>query len=123
MPKYSDKQIADGLRASRGMVYVAARQMGCSGNTIKARLAKSEKLREIQAAESEIVLDSAELKLGQAMMRGEAWAIKFLLSTKGKSRGYVERVEQEITGAERGPVEIIIGGNDGSATDTGEDTP
>lgn len=87
------------------MVYVAARQMGCSPDTIKARLSKSEKLRAIQASESEIILDTAELKLGQAMMNGESWAIKFLLSTKGKSRGYVERVEQEHTGKDGGPME------------------
>ncbi len=80
--------------------------MGCSPDTIKARLAKSEKLRAIQASESEIILDSAELKLGQAMMNGESWAIKFLLSTKGKGRGYVEKVMQEHTGADGGPIEM-----------------
>ncbi len=91
MPKYSEKQIADGLKAARGMVYVAARQMGCSPDTIKARLKKSPRLAAIHEAEGEMVLDTAELKLGQAIVNGESWAIKFALSTKGKGRGYVEK--------------------------------
>lgn len=88
------------------MVYVAARQLGCSPLTMKRRIAKSAKLKEIQEAESEVVLDTAELKLGQAIMTGEAWAIKYLLSTKGKHRGYVER--QEVSGPNGGPVTVRV---------------
>ncbi len=105
MPKYSDKQIADGLKAARGMVYVAARQMGCSPDTIKARMAKSPRLAAIHEAEGEMVLDTAELKLGQAIVNGESWAIKFALSTKGKSRGYVEGAVIEHSGRNGGPIE------------------
>ncbi len=106
MPRYTDKKIADALKASKGMVYVAARQMGCSHNTILARLEKSEKLRAVKEAESEIMLDDAELKLVDAVMAGELGAIKYLLSTKGKGRGYVER--QEVTGKNGGAVTLKV---------------
>lgn len=88
------------------MVYVAARQMGCSPDTIKARLAKSKKLRAIKEAEEELVLDTSELKLKQAILNGEPWAIKFALATKGKNRGYVERTEH--TGEGGGAINIRV---------------
>ena len=98
MPRYTDKQIEDALRKCKGMVYVAARQMNCSPNTLKARIAKSLRLTEIVEAESGYILDSAELKLAQAVLSGDLGAIRYLLSTKGKDRGYVERQQLEHSG-------------------------
>jgi hypothetical protein len=43
-----------------------------------------------EAARGEL-LDVAEVKLWQAVQRGDAWAIAFALKTLGKQRGYVER--------------------------------
>lgn len=70
--------------------------MGCSADTIKARLAKSKKLQAIKDAESEIILDTAELGLKRAILAGEPWALKYVLSTKGKVRGYVEKTEVDV---------------------------
>jgi len=44
----------------------------------------------------------AETGLYKAIREGKDWAIKYILSTKGKSRGYVER--QEVTGANGGAI-------------------
>lgn len=93
MPRYTEKQIEAALRQCKGMVYVAAKQIGCSPNTIKKRVAKSERLAEVIEAETGFLLDTAELKLASAVIDGELGAIKYLLSTKGKDRGYVERQE------------------------------
>jgi hypothetical protein len=35
-------------------------------------------------------LDIAEVALTLAILNGEPWAIKFMLSTQGKARGYIE---------------------------------
>jgi len=48
----------------------------------------------------------AETGLYKAIREGKDWAIKYILSTKGKSRGYVER--QEVTGADGKPMETKI---------------
>lgn len=101
MPRYTDKQLGEALTDTRGMVYVAAKQLKCSPTTILKRLEKSAKLRAIKEAESELFLDTAELKLQQAVTNSEPWSIKYALSTKGKNRGYTERTE--ITGADGGP--------------------
>jgi hypothetical protein len=50
--------------------------------------------------------DIAELKLRQAVQKGEPWSIKYQLSTQGKKRGYIER--QEITGEDGNELVIKV---------------
>lgn len=102
MPTYTNEQIANALRECKGMVYVAADRLGCSPNTIKARLAKVQYLQDVIEAESGRVDDTAELKLYERILAGDPWAIQFRLRTKGKHRGYV--VRQEVTGADGGAI-------------------
>jgi len=98
MPRYTEKQIQEALKQTKGMVYLASRQLGCSHHTIKDRIAKSLKLQQIVEAESGMVVDTAELKLYQAILDGDMGAIKYMLSTRGKDRGYVERHQLEHSG-------------------------
>lgn len=44
----------------------------------------------------ESLLDFAETKLHQNIMEGKEASIFFFLKTKGKDRGYVERVENDV---------------------------
>ena len=97
MPRYTDKQIIAALKLCRGMVYVAADNLGCSPNTIKKRINDSPNVKAAADEAAEIALDRAELSLFQAVVRGEPWAVQFMLRTKGKSRGYNERVEIDVT--------------------------
>ena len=46
--------------------------------------------------EQESLLDLAETKLQQKIMEGSEQSIFFFLKTKGKDRGYVERVENKV---------------------------
>jgi hypothetical protein len=48
------------------------------------------------------------MKLYQAIIAGEPWAVQFRLRTKGKGRGYVERIEQDLRGKDGGPLEVVI---------------
>jgi hypothetical protein len=63
-------------------------------------------LQAIVHEERDGVIDVAEGALQRAVLNGEAWAVSFTLKTIGKTRGYVERVEQEITGKDGGPLEV-----------------
>lgn len=111
MPRYSDKVLEEALRKCQGMVYVAAKALGCSPNTIKARAEKSQKLKDLIEAEGEYVTDVAEMRLAQAIFNGEPWAIKYHLSTKGKGRGYTEKQEVEHSGAAGGAVIFLLPDN------------
>lgn len=105
MPRYTDKQIMDALRATKGMVYVAAQHLGCDPRTIKGRVAKSQRIRDVLDSERGKMGDTAELKLAQAIQKGEPWAIQFYLKTQAKDRGYTERVQNDITSGGQ-PVQI-----------------
>lgn len=101
---YKTAEIVEALKATGGMVYMAARKLGCDPSTIHVRAKTSP---EIQAAIDNArgdMLDMAEHELKKAVRGGDMTAIIFTLKTIGKHRGYVERIEQ--TGANGGAIEI-----------------
>src|ERR671913_451964 len=104
--KYTAEQMIDALAESMGMISPAARKLGCSRDTIRRYLAEYPEIAEAIEDANEEVNDIAELKLLDAIKRGEAWAICFRLKTKGKKRGYVEKAE--LTGTNGAPVKIKL---------------
>lgn len=86
------------IRSAKGMVYVAARQLDCSPNTIYNYASRYPTIQEAIDNERGLLVDTAELALWKAIQNGEGWAISLTLKTLGKSRGYVER--SEITGSD-----------------------
>lgn len=103
-------KIIEALRATNGLVSLAAKRVPCSITTINARrkaVAAVEAV--VKECRAEIV-DYGELALRKAVIAGEPWAVALVLRTLGKDRGYVER--QEVTGADGGPQVIAIGGID-----------
>jgi len=102
--KFTNKSIVDAVNSVNGMVYLAARKIGCNPQTIYNRMGKVPAIREaVENARGEMV-DISEQKLRAAVMNGEPWAVAMVLKTLGKSRGYVER--QEVTGADGGAVVV-----------------
>lgn len=91
--RWTNEEIIKGLDEAQGMVYIAAEAMGCAYNTIIARIARSPEVADHVRQNKGKMLDTTELKLYQAIMRGDPWAIQFYLKTQGKERGYVDRTE------------------------------
>jgi len=91
--KYTAEKIIEALKTSRGMIAVAARVLGCDRKTIYNAIQRHPAINEVVAGERELMVDSAELKLIEAIHKGQSWAIAFCLKTQGRSRGYVERQE------------------------------
>lgn len=54
-------------------------------------------LKEMLEEAEESVIDFAESKLIEAVGDGDLTAIIFLLKTKGKKRGYVEKMENDVS--------------------------
>ena len=50
-------------------------------------------IAQVVADERALIVDAAELKLHEAVQRGEPWAVCFTLKCLGTDRGYVERQE------------------------------
>ena len=86
-------QVVEALTKNKGMVYYAAKSLGCSHTTIYNYAKRYASVREVMEAQDGEFVDTAELKLRQAVINGEAWAVLFALRTKGTERGYVERSE------------------------------
>ena len=115
--RYTQAQVIDALRETKGMVYLAAKRLGCEAQTIYNYRDRYPAVRAEMEQQDGEVDDAAEMKLYQAIIAGEPWAVQFRLRTKGKGRGYVER--SEVTGPDNGPVtiKVIYGARtDGSAT-------
>lgn len=94
--RYTPQQIADTLLETRGMVFLAAKKLGCSDETIYNYAKRYKAVGDALRQQRGQFVDMAELKLWNAVNEGEAWAVQFALRTLGKERGYVER--QEVTG-------------------------
>lgn len=80
------------------MIAVAARVLGCNRQTIYTAKKRDPQISDVLDGERELFVDTAELKLIDAVSRGESWAITLTLKTLGRHRGYVERVEQHHLG-------------------------
>lgn len=96
--------VAEALRATRGNVAAAAERLGMTRTSLWHRIARSRYLQQVREEAREAVLDAAEAKLEELALRGEVAPLIFLLKTRGRSRGYVERVEHVGDGG--GPVRV-----------------
>lgn len=100
MPKrcrYTAQQVITALRTSRGLVSMAAQKLQCDVDTV---LNYCKRFPTVQAAKEEsrvTILDLAESRLWEAIDRGEGWAIAFCLKTIGRSRGYGERLDLNVS--------------------------
>lgn len=105
--KFAPEQIIEALRASKGMVYIAADALGCTAKTVYNYIERYPEVKEARKAARGRTLDVGELKLFNAVERDEAWAIAFLLKTLGKERGYTER--QEVSSDGNITIKVIYG--------------
>ena len=96
--KFTTQQIIDALRSKKGMVYLAAIELGCDAQTIYNYRDRYASVRAAMEQEDGEIDDAAEMKLYKAILAGEPWAIQFRLRTKGKGRGYSEKVLTEQSG-------------------------
>lgn len=93
--KYTAEQMIEALRATRGMITLAAKRLHCAPNTIRSYVERYPTVAQAMREEREQATDVAELALYKAIQDGQPWAVCFYLKTQGRARGYVERYEVE----------------------------
>lgn len=118
--RYTCEQVIAALQKTRGMVYLAAKELGCSHVTVYNYINRHPTIAAAKEAEEGKMGDATELKLYHAIMNDEHWAIAFYLSTKAKNRGYTKR--QEITGAEGKALTIRVVYEDEPVYENGPDS-
>lgn len=96
--KHLKKALLEALEKTLGVVTTACKQVGVSRKTYYKYLKEdAEFLAEVNDIEN-VALDFAESQLHKQVQEGNTTATIFLLKTKGKKRGYVERQQIEHQG-------------------------
>ena len=93
--RYSCKQVIKAIEGSGGVKKIIAERLGCSRWTVDNYLKRHPTVVRAFEQERERIIDVAESKLSEKVKQGHWSAIRYLLSTRGKTRGYVERQEIE----------------------------
>lgn len=100
--KIPTEDIAKSLKETGGNVSATARRLDVSRQAVKTRVATDPELRTITEQERQGMVDIAEHGLKELMFSDNQavrlGAIKYALSTIGKSRGYTERQEVDVSG-------------------------
>ena len=91
--QHTKKAILTALEKSLGVVTTACRQVGINRTTYYKYLKEDKEFAKQVKDIENIALDFAESQLHKQISEGNTTATIFLLKTKGKSRGYVERSE------------------------------
>ena len=100
------RNMVEALTKALGIVKIACESCGISRNTHYRWLKEDASYKEACDNLPEVVLDFAEHHLHKLISQGNPAATIFLLKTKGKGRGYVER--QEIEVAEKKPLSWFV---------------
>lgn len=104
--QYKADDFVRAIPGTGGIISAIAKKVGCDWHTAKKYITEHPTIKRIYDNECEGVLDLAEVKLIEQVRDGQSWAIKYMLSTKGKDRGYTER--QEITGKDGDSVVVKV---------------
>lgn len=106
-PLYSDEVMISALKSKKGLVYLAAKKIGCTPQTIYNRAKISPAVEECINTQRGEIIDTAEERLFQAVNAREPWAVALVLKTIGHKRGYIDRSKVYHKNA---PPEIDTGG-------------
>ena len=90
------KAMIAALEQALGIVTTAAKIVGIDRCTHYEWMKFDEEYKAAVDSIQDITLDFAESQLHKQIKEGEVTSTIFYLKTKGKKRGYVERVEQDV---------------------------
>lgn len=82
----------DALRRSGGFVSVAAQALGCDRVTVHRYINEFPTVKAAYEETNETNLDVAEAMLMKQVREGDPGQVRFYLRTKGRSRGYGDRL-------------------------------
>ena len=104
--QFTTGEVIDALKAAHGIKAHAAEILGCNRRTVDNYIDRHPTVAQAYEDLRQTLVDRAERGLIKKLVEEEWPAIRYVLSTLGKDRGYVER--QEVTGAEGGPIKTYV---------------
>lgn len=91
------KNLLDALEKSLGVITTACKKVDCHRSTFYEYYNSDENFRNEVDNISEMATDFVESQLYKRIQEGDTTSIIFFLKTKGKKRGYSEKIEIEST--------------------------
>lgn len=105
--KVSDEKFLAAIPGTGGLYTVIAKKLGIARQTVSEYVKKNPTLAKAVEEEIESTLDKVESVFINACLAKDIQACMFYLKTKGKSRGYSERIEADVKTSE--PISINLG--------------
>jgi len=100
--RYTRAKILEAMAGSGGIISTVAKRLDCDWCTAKKFIHRWETTKNALEDEQEKVLDLCESTLVRSISQGDTHSAKWLLSKKGKQRGYGD--EYNVTGG----IKVII---------------
>lgn len=95
----TNETIIEAIKGSGGIISTIAKRLNVSWHTADKYIQQSEETKEALADEREAILDMAEGALYGSIKEGNTQDAKWLLATKGRKRGFNEKVDIEHSGS------------------------
>lgn len=103
MARLTIVSVTEKLKQFGGNISATARAHGVARQSVQDFIERYPELVQVLKDARETLVDNAESALSVAVAAQEQWAVKYVLSTLGKDRGYTER--HELTGRDGGPLQ------------------
>lgn len=95
---YSKEQVLEAIKGSHQNMSKISRNLDCDWRTAERYANLWECTKKALADEGEKILDIAEMVIEKSIIEGNTQDAKWLLSKKGKKRGYGDKLEVETSG-------------------------
>jgi hypothetical protein len=94
----TDELLIEACKNSHGIISVVAERLKIHRTTCKNYLDRCTEAMAVLDAERQVMLDFAESTIVKGMKNGDTTSARWLLSVKGKDRGYNEKLDVELSG-------------------------
>jgi hypothetical protein len=97
------------LEKALGVITLACKEVGVARQTHYEWYKEDEEYHSAVDSIADIAVDFAESKLHEQINKGDTTATIFYLKTKGKQRGYIERMDHDITSGGKPIINLVDG--------------
>jgi len=94
----TNETIIEAIKGSGGIISTIAKRLSVSWHTADKYIQQSEDAKQALADEKEAILDMAEGAVYSSIKEGNTQDAKWLLATKGRKRGFNEKIDIEHSG-------------------------
>jgi len=106
--KLTRLKIMESLKATHGIKKYMCEVLGVNRQTLYRYLKSNPELESEMQEHLESITDIAEFNLIESIKKGDPWAVRYWLSTRGKHRGYTTKQEATFNGLY--PMQVITTG-------------